>query len=35
VSKILRPAQHSIGHFGMAFAGKIAHRHNNKTKSLT
>jgi len=33
--RVKRPARHSIGHFVDAFPGKIAHTHNNGTKSLT
>jgi len=35
VSRVLRPAQHSIGHFGDGLCRQNASTHNNETKSLT
>jgi len=35
MSKVLRPAWHSIGHFGNGLSRQNARTHNNETKSLT
>jgi len=32
---VLRPARHSIGHFGDGLSRQNARTHNNETKSLT